>query len=419
MSRRPQPGGPRTALLRWTSTRIQAFPFWQCGRDRVGIFDGPRDEQCRMPVRRISVEPSSEEPGGEAKRGNGDQVQGSSQGALQNGTSLPSALRPCPRHCSTKSGQQGVDRTTPNVPPSTSLASAPLLKRQVRRRRRQRQKNGGCIVQPSVPTDSSSGDEPHGRQGRSWSQEKARRRQRTRVLGASVPSQELQGEASKGSEEEQAITKTYQERGAGEPDMAVPSAQKYTEAPARNGTAQQAGTDDDELEVCRICHCEGEEEFPLITPCRCTGSLRFVHHACLRQWIKSSDTHCCELCKYDFVMETHLKPLREWEGLRLSTSERRKIFCSVTFHLVAVVCVVWSSFILMACISEERRQRMDFNGLLDWLFWTKLGMVGASVVGGLVFMYVQGKVYLQLWRRLKAFNRIIFVQNCPDSVREV
>lgn len=63
--------------------------------------------------------------------------------------------------------------------------------------------------------------------------------------------------------------------------------------------------------VCRICHCEGDDECPLITPCRCTGSLSFVHQACLNQWIKSSDTRCCELCKYDFIMETKLKPLNK------------------------------------------------------------------------------------------------------------
>ena len=30
-------------------------------------------------------------------------------------------------------------------------------------------------------------------------------------------------------------------------------------------------------------------------------------------------------------------------------------------------------------------------------------------------MYTQCKVYVQLWRRLKAYNRVIFVQNCPDT----
>lgn len=34
-------------------------------------------------------------------------------------------------------------------------------------------------------------------------------------------------------------------------------------------------------------------------------------------------------------------------------------------------------------------------------------------------MYVQCKVYIQLWRRLKAYNRVIFVQNCPDTAKKI
>uniref|UniRef100_A0A7N8X2T9 RING-type E3 ubiquitin transferase n=1 Tax=Mastacembelus armatus TaxID=205130 RepID=A0A7N8X2T9_9TELE len=106
-------------------------------------------------------------------------------------------------------------------------------------------------------------------------------------------------------------------------------------------------------DICRICHCEGDDESPLITPCHCTGSLRFVHQACLQQWIKSSDTRCCELCKYEFIMETKLKPLRKWEKLQMTASERRKIMCSVTFHVIAITCVVWSLYVLIDRTAEE------------------------------------------------------------------
>lgn len=170
-------------------------------------------------------------------------------------------------------------------------------------------------------------------------------------------------------------------------------------------------------DICRICHCEGDEESPLITPCRCTGTLRFVHQSCLHQWIKSSDTRCCELCKYDFIMETKLKPLRKWEKLQMTTSERRKIFCSVTFHVIAITCVVWSLYVLIDRTAEEIKQGND-NGVLEWPFWTKLVVVAIGFTGGLVFMYVQCKVYVQLWRRLKAYNRVIFVQNCPDTAKK-
>nr|XP_033797690.1 E3 ubiquitin-protein ligase MARCH1 [Geotrypetes seraphini] len=173
-----------------------------------------------------------------------------------------------------------------------------------------------------------------------------------------------------------------------------------------------------DLETCRICHCEGDDENPLITPCRCTGTLRFVHQACLHQWIKSSDTRCCELCKYDFIMETKIKPLRKWEKLQMTTSERRKIVCSVTFHVIAITCVVWSLYVLIDRTAEEIKQGND-NGVLEWPFWTKLVVVAIGFTGGLVFMYVQCKVYIQLWRRLKAYNRVIFVQNCPDTAKKL
>nr|XP_020447419.1 E3 ubiquitin-protein ligase MARCH8-like isoform X3 [Monopterus albus] len=166
-------------------------------------------------------------------------------------------------------------------------------------------------------------------------------------------------------------------------------------------------------DICRICHCEGDDECPLIMPCRCTGSLSFVHQACLNQWIKSSDTRCCELCKFDFIMVTKLKPLRKWEKLHMSKSERRKVFCSVLFHLIAIVCMLWSVYILVKRTAEEIR--LGKNGVLEWPFWTKLIVVAIGFTGGLIFMYIQCKVYLQLWRRLKAFNRIITVQNCPEK----
>uniref|UniRef100_A0A6I8SS42 E3 ubiquitin-protein ligase MARCHF8 n=1 Tax=Xenopus tropicalis TaxID=8364 RepID=A0A6I8SS42_XENTR len=170
-------------------------------------------------------------------------------------------------------------------------------------------------------------------------------------------------------------------------------------------------------DLCRICHCEGDDESPLITPCHCTGSLHFVHQACLQQWIKSSDTRCCELCKFEFIMETKLKPLRKWEKLQMTASERRKIMCSVTFHVIAITCVVWSLYVLIDRTAEEIKMGQN-NGILEWPFWTKLVVVAIGFTGGLLFMYVQCKVYVQLWKRLKAYNRVIYVQNCPETCKK-
>ena len=50
---------------------------------------------------------------------------------------------------------------------------------------------------------------------------------------------------------------------------------------------------------CRICH-EGDCEEPLLTVCKCLGSIKHVHHSCLLNWISRSGDLTCELCKYDY-----------------------------------------------------------------------------------------------------------------------
>lgn len=58
----------------------------------------------------------------------------------------------------------------------------------------------------------------------------------------------------------------------------------------------------------------------------------------------------------------------------MTTSERRKIFCSVTFHVIAITCVVWSLYVLIDRTAEEIKQGND-NGKSTSLslFFSPLG----------------------------------------------
>uniref|UniRef100_A0A671YXN2 RING-type E3 ubiquitin transferase n=1 Tax=Sparus aurata TaxID=8175 RepID=A0A671YXN2_SPAAU len=240
-----------------------------------------------------------------------------------------------------------------------------------------------------------------------------------------VPARET---ASNGKSANRSKDKTEGRKAPGRSGSRSSNISKASNSTTGPTTASRNSITPSSQDICRICHCEGDDECPLIMPCRCTGSLSFVHQSCLNQWIKSSDTRCCELCKFDFVMETKLKPLRKWEKLNMTKGERRKIFCSVLFHLIAIVCMLWSVYVLVKRTVEEIRLGKNEelwrvtllkyytpNGVLEWPFWTKLIVVAIGFTGGLIFMYIQCKVYLQLWRRLKAFNRIITVQNCPEK----
>ena len=56
----------------------------------------------------------------------------------------------------------------------------------------------------------------------------------------------------------------------------------------------------DEQDTCRICRGEGSKEEPLFYPCKCSGSIKFVHQDCLMEWLSHSQKKHCELCKTPF-----------------------------------------------------------------------------------------------------------------------
>lgn len=76
-------------------------------------------------------------------------------------------------------------------------------------------------------------------------------------------------------------------------------------------------------DFCRICH-ESDSISPLLSPCLCSGSLRYVHEFCLIQWLTASETNSCELCKFPFIMQSKIKPFNE-------VSARVKNFDPISF----------------------------------------------------------------------------------------
>ena len=40
-----------------------------------------------------------------------------------------------------------------------------------------------------------------------------------------------------------------------------------------------------DIPVCRICYIEEEDNNPLISPCNCTGTIKYVHLSCFAKWI--------------------------------------------------------------------------------------------------------------------------------------
>ncbi|KAH8200511.1 hypothetical protein TruAng_005341 [Truncatella angustata] len=72
-------------------------------------------------------------------------------------------------------------------------------------------------------------------------------------------------------------------------------------AAAAAATATAAGESvAGDVDTCRICRGEGASGEPLFYPCKCSGSIKYVHQDCLMEWLSHSQKKHCELCKTPF-----------------------------------------------------------------------------------------------------------------------
>ncbi|KAI0425825.1 hypothetical protein F5Y09DRAFT_320686 [Xylaria sp. FL1042] len=55
-----------------------------------------------------------------------------------------------------------------------------------------------------------------------------------------------------------------------------------------------------DIDTCRICRGEATDDEPLFFPCKCSGSIKYVHQDCLMEWLSHSQKKHCELCKTPF-----------------------------------------------------------------------------------------------------------------------
>ena len=65
--------------------------------------------------------------------------------------------------------------------------------------------------------------------------------------------------------------------------------------------------------TCWICYEAASTDRKLIAPCKCKGSVQFVHQDCLLEWLDSSDTSTCPHCHQTYdVRTTYPSTIHEW-----------------------------------------------------------------------------------------------------------
>uniref|UniRef100_UPI00358F157B E3 ubiquitin-protein ligase MARCHF3-like n=1 Tax=Myxine glutinosa TaxID=7769 RepID=UPI00358F157B len=133
--------------------------------------------------------------------------------------------------------------------------------------------------------------------------------------------------------------------------------------------------------ICRICHEEsGWPRGPLLSPCRCSGSLAWVHAACLETWLETAGASSCELCRHEFSLERSPRPFAEWLRSPAERRERRTLLGDTLCFLFISPLAAISAWLCLRGASDHLglRGRLEAGGLivltaallLIYLFWS-------------------------------------------------
>ncbi|CAG9332065.1 unnamed protein product [Blepharisma stoltei] len=98
-----------------------------------------------------------------------------------------------------------------------------------------------------------------------------------------------------------------------------------------------------EERTCRICLEPEAPENKLISPCKCAGSVKYVHEECLKTWLASLDEDIengkCELCSTKFLMDYKIK----WRFLPKDACKEgvaQILFVPLLFAVIIMLCLI-------------------------------------------------------------------------------
>ncbi|XP_059145105.1 E3 ubiquitin-protein ligase MARCHF9-like [Physella acuta] len=119
--------------------------------------------------------------------------------------------------------------------------------------------------------------------------------------------------------------------------------------------------------TCRICQVPGEKDDILVSPCRCSGTLKYVHYFCLLKWIdyssrKTTRAPMCELCHFVYIRHKRFK--FQCHGLRWPrVSSRDK--CLHTIFLFTLLLMISCAVATVLCFLSDNGQAAESKSQLS------------------------------------------------------
>lgn len=132
----------------------------------------------------------------------------------------------------------------------------------------------------------------------------------------------------------------------------------------------QGHEEEEEENCCRVCCGPETEREPLFFPCKCKGSIKFVHQNCLERWLRTRGARNCELCGFAFQFEPVLAEDAPEPGIAESAKLILHGICQIYPKLarIAVAILLWLYGVPLISL-----------WMLETAFWMKFPYLGRYI----------------------------------------
>ncbi|KAF8518939.1 hypothetical protein BU17DRAFT_48138, partial [Hysterangium stoloniferum] len=116
---------------------------------------------------------------------------------------------------------------------------------------------------------------------------------------------------------------------------------------------------------CRICSGPGEPDQPLFYPCKCSGTIRYIHQDCLKTWLDHSKKTTCDVCKHPYVFtKVYAEDMPERVPVSIIIRKfAEQVVSAVLFMIRAIlVAFVWLTL-------------LPYGTLLTWRMYFRMGNI--------------------------------------------
>lgn len=162
---------------------------------------------------------------------------------------------------------------------------------------------------------------------------------------------------------------------------------------------------------CKICFEPNTEENMLVAPCKCKGSMKFIHSMCLFEWIKSIENPKCEICNHKYVFKNiYAENMPRKVPIYLMLKEALKemwilaIFLFKIFAIVARLVIIFGLNVLTVGVDD---------------LYVAILASGFLILANIMHLSLHKAIKKQIKKYFVGFKNMLFRLNASQTLDDV